>query len=356
MLFIFISLLFIVWISVIYLSLDKKEEKKDDNLVIFDYENTEIAQEFKNLNIKHEKFANVYNKAKEYIVWSDNLLKSIIIWILADDWHILVEWFPWLAKTKTILVYSKLLNLDFKRVQFTPDMLPSDIIWGEIYDRKVSDFKTFLWPVFTNLLLADEINRATPKVQSALLEAMQEKKVTIWWNTYELNSPFFVMATQNPIENEWTFPLPEAQVDRFLIKVLVKYPNKDIELSIIDNYSKNIESIKPLLSKDELLLSQKQVNEIFVSDEVKEYIVWIIDNLRKKDDYILLWPSPRASISLLKVAKIVAYLQNKNFVDKKDVIYWILPVLRHRIKLSMKASIENKSIDCIIVKKVLHYK
>ena len=341
-----ILLLLIAWWATLYLALDKTEEKQQKK---FDYKRTVYAKEFNNFEIKHSEFKKIFEGASNYIVGLDNLLKAIIIWILSN-WHILVEWMPWLAKTKTILVFSKLLDLDFKRIQFTPDMLPSDIIWWEIYDKKTWKFNVFFWPVFTNLLLADEINRATPKVQSALLEAMQERKVTIWWNTYELPNPFFVMATQNPIEQEWTFPLPEAQMDRFLMKIIVNYPEKENELKILNSYNKDIEKIAPLLSKDKLLEYQKEVNKVVVPDAIKEYVVDIINKLREKDENILFWPSPRWSISLLKVSQAIAYLQNKEVVEKNDVDAAVLPVLRHRVKLSMKAILDWKNQDSIICK------
>jgi len=200
MIILFVLLLIIVWIIVIYLSLET--EKKSDKNLNFDYKQTIFYKQLNNIDIKNEKILALKQEISKYIVWSENLINAIIVWLLCSD-HILVEWLPGLAKTKTILVISKLLWLDFKRIQFTPDLLPSDIIWWEIFNKNTNTFEVFKWPIFTNLLLADEINRATPKVQSALLEAMQEKKVTIWNYTFDLPTPFFVMASQNPIEQEW---------------------------------------------------------------------------------------------------------------------------------------------------------
>jgi len=348
MIFILFVLLLVVWAAVLYLSLNKEEKKQEKKI---NWKETDFWKEFWLVQIQHPKFLEVYNKASEYIIWADNLLKSIIVSLLADG-HILVEWMPGLAKTRTILVYSKLMDLDFKRIQFTPDMLPSDVIWGEIFDKKTGEFKTFLGPIFTNLLLADEINRATPKVQSALLEAMQERKVTIAGKTYELPRPFFVMATQNPIEQEWTFPLPEAQMDRFLMKIIVDYPSKEAEKQILDTYSKNIDDIESILSKEELLEYQKEVEEILVPENVKQAIVDIVEKLRHQDENILFGPSPRASISLLKVAKVIAFLKGKQQVDFADVKPALLPVLRHRIKPSMKALIEKEPIENIIIEKI----
>ena len=340
-----ILFLIVIGVLIVYLSLEKE---KKDNLNLQVYKDPEIVDEFKNIDIKNESIKKLYEKVKEYIVWSDNLIKWIIISILADN-HILVEWMPWLAKTRTILVFSKLMDLEFKRIQFTPDMLPSDVIWWEIYNKNTWKFETFFWPIFTNLLLADEINRATPKVQSALLEAMQERKVTIWKQTYDLPKPFFVMATENPIEQEWTFPLPEAQLDRFLMKIIVSYPNKEEEKQILDLWEKNIESIQSVLNKENILKLQEEVWKIKVSDEIKTLIVKIIDILRNDNENIILPPSPRWSISLLKVAKVIAFLQNKDNVEVSDVKKSILPVLRHRIKLSYQALSKGLTSDEVIL-------
>ena len=347
-----IVLMLVVGISVIYLSIEKKQVKPNTD---FDWKNTIFAKELEPLEISNSEFLKLYSKLKEYIVGSDNLLKSILVSILSN-WHILVEGAPGLAKTRTILVLSKLMGLDFKRIQFTPDMLPADIIWWEIFDKKENKFKVFFWPIFTNLLLADEINRATPKVQSALLEAMQEKQVTIGWQTYKLPEPFFVMATQNPIEQEWTYPLPEAQMDRFFMKVLVEYPSKEEELKILEVFEKSLDDIAPLFTKEQLIELQKQVDNIVVTDEIKDYITNIVEQLRKKDKNILLWPSPRATISLLKASKAVAYLAGDTQVKINYVNMVVLPVLRHRIKLSLDALINNRLVDEVICKKLLSIK
>ncbi len=343
-----ILFLIIVGILVVYLSLEKE---KNDNLNLKNYKDPEIVDEFKNIDIKNEDIKRLYERVQEYIVWSDNLIKWIIISILADN-HILVEWMPWLAKTRTILVFSKLMSLEFKRIQFTPDMLPSDVIWWEIYNKNTWKFETFFWPIFTNLLLADEINRATPKVQSALLEAMQERKVTIWNQTYDLPKPFFVMATENPIEQEWTFPLPEAQLDRFLIKIIVGYPNKNEEKQILDLWEKSIEDIQPILNKENILKLQEEVWKVKVSDEIKTLIVKIIEILRNDKENIILSPSPRWSISLLKVAKVIAFLEGRDSIEVNDIKKSILPVLRHRIKLSYQALSKWLTSDEVILENV----
>jgi len=244
------------------------------------------------------------------------------------------------------------MSLEFKRIQFTPDMLPSDVIWWEIYNKNTWKFETFFWPIFTNLLLADEINRATPKVQSALLEAMQERKVTIWNQTYDLPKPFFVMATENPIEQEWTFPLPEAQLDRFLMKIIVGYPNENEEKQILDLWEKSIEDIQPILNKENILKLQEEVWKVKVSDEIKTLIVKIIEILRNDKENIILSPSPRWSISLLKVAKVIAFLEGRDSIEVNDIKKSILPVLRHRIKLSYQALSKWLTSDEVILENI----
>lgn len=351
MLFIWmIILLIIVWVSVVYLSL-KDESKKEYNLSNIDYKDTEFYNQLYNLNIRQEKILELKKEFSKYIVWSDNLINSIIVAILSN-WHILVEWVPWLAKTKTILVLSKLLWLDFKRVQFTPDMLPADLIGWEMYDKNTGSFKIFKWPIFTNLLLADEINRTTPKVQSWLLEAMQEKKVTIWTKTFDLPNPFFVMATQNPVEQEWTFPLPEAQLDRFLLKVDVNYPSFEEEKLILDKFNVSTSNIEPIFSWDDILSMQEEVSNIQVDDNIKDYIINLVESTRKQDEDIILWASTRWIIYLKKASMSVAYLQWKDKVDVEDVKKVALWVLRHRIVLSY--SWLSKNIDKILIDKFIH--
>ena len=351
MLFIWIvALLIIVWIIVIYLSLDETNNNKNNNI---DYKDTDFFNQLNNLDIKQEKILELKKEFSKYIVWSENLINSIIVAILAD-WHILVEWVPWLAKTKTILVLSKLLWLDFQRIQFTPDMLPADLIGWEIYNKNTGKFETFKWPIFTNLLLADEINRTTPKVQSWLLEAMQERKVTIWKETFTLPEPFFVMATQNPIEQEWTFPLPEAQLDRFLFKVKVDYPSFDEEKQILDKFDANVDEITPILSKDDILSMQKEVEDIKVDEKVKEYIIRLVESTRKKDENISLWASTRWIIYLKQASMALAYLEWKNNVDIQDVKKVALWILRHRVVLSYTWLSKNLDIDKFLIEKFIY--
>jgi len=317
----------------------------------FDYTQTDFYKELNGLNIQNEKVKLLKEKVQEYIVWSNNLINSVIVSILADG-HIIVEWVPGLAKTRTILVFSKLLWLDFKRIQFTPDMLPADVIGWEIYNKNTWKFEVFKWPIFTNLLLADEINRATPKVQSALLEAMQERKVTIWNKTFELDKPFFVMATQNPLEQEWTFPLPEAQLDRFLFKVVVSYPTKEEEKIILDAFDKNIEEISPIFTKEEIISMQEEVKNIVVPEKVKNYIVDLVNATRNDINEIEVWASTRASIALKRASQVVAYLEWNKEVKIDDVKKVALPVLRHRVKLSPNVLIKWVDVDEVLIRKL----
>lgn len=289
------------------------------------------------------------NEIRKKIVWMDDFINAILINLLVW-WHLLVEWVPWLAKTKTIETLSKVLDMQFKRIQFTPDMLPSDIIWVEIFNTKTWNFEVKQWPVFTNILLADEINRTTPKVQSALLEAMQEKKISIWWESFLLPKPFFVLATQNPIEQEWTYSLPEAQVDRFLFKVLVSYPELVEEKQILNILEKedslSLEKVIDLKSFIDLQLS---VNSIYVSDDIKDYIVRLIWKTREKNDLIVYGASPRASIWIMNASKAVAFLAWRDYVNHEDIQRVALNVLRHRVILSYDAKVDGLTEDNFLI-------
>jgi len=338
---------------VIYLSLNTKWKNKEKEEI--NYKETDFYQELNNLNIQNEKILKLKENISHYIVWSDNLINSIIVSILADG-HILVEWVPGLAKTKTILVFSKMLWLDFQRVQFTPDMLPSDIIGWEIYNKNTWEFEVLKWPVFTNLLLADEINRATPKVQSALLEAMQEKTVTIWKKTFSLEYPFFAMATQNPLEQEWTFPLPEAQLDRFLFKVEVNYPNFEEELKILDTFNSDINNIKQVFSKDELIQMKQEIKNIEVSENIKKYIIQLVEVTRHLDDDLQIGASTRWIIAIKQASMVVAYLKWNTQVSYNDVKAVCLLVLKHRVKLSNKALSNKQKVEEVLINRLLKVK
>ncbi len=350
---IILLILILVWWIVIYLSLDMKWSIKKTKEI--DYKNTDFFYELSKLDIENEKILKLKKDISKYIVWSDNLINSIIVSILSD-WHILVEWVPGLAKTKTILVFSKMLWLNFQRVQFTPDMLPSDIVWWEIYNKNTWKFEILKWPIFTNLLLADEINRATPKVQSALLEAMQEKTVTIWKETFPLDNPFFVMATQNPLEQEWTFPLPEAQLDRFLFKVEVNYPSFDDELRILDTFNLDIENIEQILSKEELKQMKGEIKNVEVPENIKKYIIQLVEATRREDEDLQIGASTRWIIAIKQASMVVSYLRWNTQVDYEDVKSVTLLVLKHRVKLSNKALSNKKNIEEVLINKLIKVK
>lgn len=303
------------------------------------------------------KVSKIKEELAKVIVWQEKLINSLIIAALSD-WHIILEWVPWLAKTLSVQTLAKTLDLDFKRISFTPDLLPWDLIGWEIYNQKEAKFYIKKWPIFTNFLLADEINRAPSKVQSALLESMQEKKITIANETYELDSPFFVLATQNPIEQEWTYKLPEAQLDRFLLKVIIDYPNEQEEILIMKNYNKqdNIK-INKVLSKKEFLELQDLIdNEVFVDDKIYDYVKNLVFATRyptnfwlsKIVNYISYWASPRASIALIKAAKVCAFLDNRNYVTPDDIKYMAYDCLRHRIWLTFEALGDSITTDMLI--------
>lgn len=297
------------------------------------------------------------------VVWQDNLIKSLIIWLLAK-WHILLEWVPWLAKTLTVDTLSKSLDLWFNRIQFTPDLLPSDLVWTEIYNTKTWEFLVKLWPVFNNFILADEINRAPSKVQSALLEAMAEKQITIWEKTYKIPEPFIVLATQNPIEQAWTYRLPEAQLDRFLMKVLVTYPQKQDEIEMYKKINSNIiETINKIFTKDEIFSLQNLVGKIYVSDKIFNYSYDLIDATRNPENYgldeiknyIEYWISPRWWLSLISCAKVVALFNSRTFVIPEDIKFVANSVLSHRLVLTYEAvanDITQDDIIDMIIKKV----
>ncbi len=300
--------------------------------------------EFHHKDLKHFK-----ETLHHHIIGMDSLINAIMINILCGG-HVLVEGFPWLAKTKTIHIFAQLLGLDFKRIQFTPDLLPADILGGEIYNSTSQAFDTKMWPIMANIILADEINRATPKVQSALLEAMQEQQVTIGWITHKLPSPFLVLATQNPIEQEWTYPLPEAQIDRFLFKVLVHYPSITQEKQILDIMEKeDMTSIKSVLSHSQLDEIKKDIDKITISDEIKHYITRLTNITRKEHDYILYGTSPRGSIGLMLASKAVALANGKSYVTHEDVQRVALPVLRHRIILNYQAKLSWLTEDQVLL-------
>lgn len=294
----------------------------------------------------------LFKGASEVIVGMDDVLKQVLVAILADS-HAILEGYPGLAKTLAVKTIASLLDLKFSRIQNTPDLMPSDIVGTYILEEKghgQREFKFQHGPVFANLILADEINRATPKTQSALLEAMQEKQVTVGNTTFKLDRPFFVLATQNPIEQEGTFPLPEAQADRFLLKIKTDYPSFGEEIEIVNRYAEESGSVvlKPILKKDHIAYLQKLTRQMPISNDLKKYVVDLIARTRQKKDLIQYGASPRASIGLVLSAKAHALIHGRNYVSKEDVHKMAYPILRHRIILSFEAERNNMSEDDVI--------
>ncbi|MBS7410276.1 MAG: MoxR family ATPase [Bacteroidales bacterium] len=290
------------------------------------------------------------------IVGQKHLVDSLLIALLSNG-HILLEGVPGLAKTLAIKTLASIIDAKYSRIQFTPDLLPADVVGTMMYSVQKEQFTIKKGPVFANFVLADEINRAPAKVQSALLEAMQERQVTIGDTTFALDEPFLVMATQNPIEQEGTYPLPEAQVDRFLLKVVISYPNKEEEKAIIRQNISNVKpEIKPLLSPADIIDTQKIVNQIYIDEKIEKYIVDIVFATRFPAEFglselqsiISFGASPRASISLALASRAYAFLRGRGFVIPEDVRAVCHDVLRHRIGLSYEAEANNISSDEII--------
>ena len=290
------------------------------------------------------------------IVGQKHLVESLLIGLLSDG-HILLEGVPGLAKTLAISTLSKLIKGQFNRIQFTPDLLPADVVGTMIYSQKKEEFSIKKGPIFANLVLADEINRAPAKVQSALLEAMQERQVTIGETTYKLEEPFLVMATQNPIEQEGTYPLPEAQVGRFMLKVIINYPKKEEEKLIIrQNLSKEKPTVLPILSPKDIVDAREVVRQVYLDEKIEKYIVDIVFATRFPQDYgleslkdmISFGASPRASISLALAARAYAFIKRRGYVIPEDIRAVCYDVLRHRIGLSYEAEANNMTSDEII--------
>lgn len=297
----------------------------------------------------------VLYEVKKVIVGQDHLLERLAVALLARG-HILVEGVPGLAKTLAIKTLASSIGGEFKRIQFTPDLVPADLVGTRIYNQKTGDFSTSFGPVFTNLLLADEINRAPAKVQSALLEVMQERQVTIGRETYPVPEPFLVMATQNPIETEGTYPLPEAQVDRFMLKVLVGYPNEREEFVIVERMTGMLLPVQRVLSTGQLVALQREADEVYVDPALIEYAVQIVAATRKPVEYglkdlgryIAYGASPRASINLILTARALAFVRGRKYVLPQDVLDMALDVLRHRLVLSYEALSDNVTSDMLL--------
>ena len=303
----------------------------------------------------HLLISSIRNEIAKELVGQEKLVDSLLTGLLTGG-HILIEGVPGLAKTSAVKALASAVQAQFKRIQFTPDLLPADLTGTEIYRPKTSDFVTRKGPLFNNIILADEINRAPSKVQSALLEAMEEKQVTIGDQTYSLPSPFIVLATQNPIEQEGTYPLPEAQVDRFMLKVRVDYPDKAQELEILKKNSfQRPDAISPVINCGQIAGMGQLIDQIYVDEKLKEYIVDLIFATRKPDsygmdvaEYIEYGATPRASIFLAKAARVNAFLSGRAYITPQDIKLVGPDVLRHRIILSFEAEAEDISTDDII--------
>jgi MoxR-like ATPase len=299
----------------------------------------------------------VLYEVKKVIVGQDHLLERLVVALLARG-HILVEGVPGLAKTMAIKTLAEAIGGEFKRIQFTPDLVPADLVGTRIYNQKTGEFNTALGPVFTNLLLADEINRAPAKVQSALLEVMQERQVTIGRETFKVPSPFLVLATQNPIETEGTYALPEAQVDRFMLKVLVGYPSATEEFVIVERMTGMLQAVQKVLTTDQLGALQQEADKVYVDPALIEYSVRMVTATRKPEavglkelqHYIMFGASPRASINLILTARALAYVRGRDYVLPQDVLDMALDVMRHRIVLTYEALSDNMSGDDLVRK------
>ena len=314
-------------------------------------------RELNDLVASKNDFVNLITRGMDQtIVGQKHLVESLLIALLSNG-HVLLEGVPGLAKTLAIKTLAQLIDAKYSRIQFTPDLLPADVVGTMVYSVKSEQFQVKKGPIFANFVLADEINRAPAKVQSALLEAMQERQVTIGDKTFALDEPFLVMATQNPIEQEGTYPLPEAQVDRFLLKVVIGYPSRDEEKLIIrQNITNEKKKIVPLLKPEEILEAQKIVEKIYIDEKIERYIVDIVFATRFPADYGLndlssiigFGASPRASISLARAARSYAFLRQRGYVIPEDVRAVCHDVLRHRIGLTYEAEANNITADEII--------
>ncbi|HET9912076.1 MAG TPA: MoxR family ATPase [Anaerolineales bacterium] len=299
----------------------------------------------------------VLYEVKKVIVGQDHLLERMVVALLARG-HILVEGVPGLAKTMAIKTLAETVGGEFKRIQFTPDLVPADLVGTRIYNQKTGNFDTSLGPVFTNLLLADEINRAPAKVQSALLEVMQERQVTIGRETFKVPDPFLVLATQNPIETEGTYALPEAQVDRFMLKVLIGYPTTTEEFVIVERMTGMLQQVQKVLTTEQLLALQKEADRVYVDPALMEYAVRMVTATRSPQDvglkdlqrYIMFGASPRASINLILTGRALAYVRGRNYALPQDVLDMALDVMRHRIVLTYEALSDNVTGDHILTK------
>jgi len=303
------------------------------------------------------KIKQVFSEVAKVVVGQEYMVNRLLVGLFTNG-HILLEGVPGLAKTLTISTVARVLHLDFARIQFTPDLLPSDLVGTMIYNQKEGKFEVKKGPIFANIILADEINRSPAKVQSALLEAMQEKQVTIGETTFTLDKPFLVMATQNPVENEGTYPLPEAQIDRFMMKVFVNYPTKEDELEImrrISNMQFNYE-VNQVLTKEDIFSIRGEVNKVKISESLEKYIIELVTATRKPKEYkldneaqyIQFGASPRASINMNLAAKAMAFMDGRDYVLPEDIKEIALDIMNHRIILNYEAEADNvKTADIV---------
>jgi MoxR-like ATPase len=297
----------------------------------------------------------VLYEVKKVIVGQDHLLERMVVALLARG-HLLVEGVPGLAKTMAVKTLAEAVGGEFKRIQFTPDLVPADLVGTRIYNQKTGDFNTSLGPIFTNLLLADEINRAPAKVQSALLELMQERQVTIGRETFQVPDPFLVLATQNPIETEGTYALPEAQVDRFMLKVLVGYPSVTEEFVIVERMTGVLQAVRKVLTTDQLLDLQRAADTVYVDPALIQYAIRIVGATRTPQDvglkelqpYIQFGASPRASINLIRGARALAFVRGRKYALPQDVLDMALDVLRHRVVPSYEALSDDVTSDDLL--------
>ncbi len=304
-----------------------------------------------------EKIAEVIQEVKKVVVGQDKMVNRLLIGLFTNG-HILLEGVPGLAKTLTVNTLAKVLHLDFNRIQFTPDLLPSDLIGTMIYNQQTSSFEVKKGPIFSNVILADEVNRSPAKVQSALLEAMQEKQVTIGETTFSLDRPFLVLATQNPVDQEGTYPLPEAQVDRFMMKVHIDYPTRADEMEVMRRMSNMQYSseVRPILSKQDIFDIRNQINAVNIAEPLEHYIIELVFatrfpqqyGLRDEAKYIMFGVSPRASINLNLAAKAVAFMDGRDYVLPEDIKEIAEDVLNHRILLNYEAEADNVSTRSLV--------
>ncbi|MCE3227009.1 MAG: magnesium chelatase [Bacteroidetes bacterium] len=304
-----------------------------------------------NLSELTEKTQQVKAEIAKYIVGQQQLVDFLLIAILSDG-HVLIEGVPGVAKTLTSKLLAKAIDADFKRIQFTPDLMPSDIIGTSVFNSKTTEFEFKRGPLFANIVLTDEINRSPAKTQAALFEAMEERQITVDGTTHPLDQPFMVLATQNPIEQEGTYRLPEAQLDRFLFKINVGYPSLEDETTMIMNFHKNehkidLSKIDKVLSKRSVIELRKLVSQVVVEEHLIKYISQIVQATRKNPG-LYLGASPRASLAILNASKACACLQNRDFVTPEDIKYVCFPVLRHRVMLTPEKEMEGVQVDTVI--------